>query len=71
MNTGSIYDGIQRPLKEIQLSTKSIYIPRGINTNALNVVSTWDFEPCMKVMLLCLSAQYFVVSTCFLNTHAI
>jgi len=45
----SIYDGIQRPLKEIQLSTKSIYIPRGINTNALNVVSTWDFEPCMKV----------------------
>jgi len=45
----SIYDGIQRPLRDIQLMTNSIYIPRGVNTNALNRQSTWSFKPVMKV----------------------
>ena len=32
---GSIFDGIQRPLKDINELTNSIYIPKGVNTPAL------------------------------------
>ncbi|CAK8677885.1 unnamed protein product [Clavelina lepadiformis] len=39
------YDGIQRPLEDIQMLTKSIYIPRGINTTALSRESQWHFQP--------------------------
>lgn len=42
---GSIFDGIQRPLHEIHNQTKSIYIPKGINTFALNRSTKWDFVP--------------------------
>jgi len=42
---GTIFDGIQRPLENIYSLTKSIYIPRGINTNALNTDTEWHFEP--------------------------
>jgi len=42
----NIFDGIQRPLQNIfELSGKSIYIPRGINTPALNKDQKWYFEP--------------------------
>jgi len=42
---GAIFDGIQRPLKEINEMTQSIYIPKGINTTALSVVQEWEFAP--------------------------
>lgn len=42
---GNIYDGIQRPLKSIQELSNSIYIPRGINTPALDMKLDWEFEP--------------------------
>lgn len=42
---GSIFDGIQRPLKDINEMTQSIYIPKGINTNALSITKEWDFQP--------------------------
>ncbi|KPV75838.1 uncharacterized protein RHOBADRAFT_26053 [Rhodotorula graminis WP1] len=42
---GNIYDGIQRPLKAIAEKSDSIYIPRGINTSALDRTIKWDFEP--------------------------
>jgi len=42
---GSIFDGIQRPLKDISELTQSIYIPKGINTPSLSVVEQWDFQP--------------------------
>ncbi|VDM36649.1 unnamed protein product [Toxocara canis] len=42
---GSIFDGIQRPLKGIADLTDSIYIPKGINVNALSRDARWDFEP--------------------------
>lgn len=42
---GSIFDGIQRPLKDINELTQSIYIPRGVNTPALSVTAEWDFQP--------------------------
>jgi len=42
---GSIFDGIQRPLEHIAKMTQSIYIPRGINTPALDKSANWEFEP--------------------------
>ncbi|XP_037543507.1 V-type proton ATPase catalytic subunit A [Nematolebias whitei] len=42
---GSIFDGIQRPLKDINDLTNSIYIPRGVNIGALNRDLTWEFSP--------------------------
>ncbi|GAA5971274.1 hypothetical protein JCM8115_005490 [Rhodotorula mucilaginosa] len=41
----NIYDGIQRPLKAIAEKSDSIYIPRGINTDALDRGIKWDFDP--------------------------
>lgn len=42
---GSIFDGIQRPLRDIHLQAGSIYIPRGVSTNALSRTQKWDFVP--------------------------
>ncbi|KAH9999044.1 V-type ATPase [Russula vinacea] len=42
---GNIVDGIQRPLRSIQELSKSIYIPKGINTEALDRTIKWDFTP--------------------------
>jgi len=42
---GSIFDGIQRPLKDIHELTQSIYIPKGVNVPALNRQLKWDFKP--------------------------
>lgn len=42
---GSIFDGIQRPLKDINDITQSIYIPRGVNIGALNRDLKWEFNP--------------------------
>jgi len=44
----TIFDGIQRPLKTIQEISKSIYIPRGINTPALSKTVKYDFAPTDK-----------------------
>jgi len=48
---GAIFDGIQRPLKDIQEMTQSIYIPKGINTTALNTVLEWDFQPMQNLKI--------------------
>lgn len=42
---GNIFDGIQRPLESIHKMTNSIYIPRGINTPALDKKKSWHFAP--------------------------
>lgn len=41
----TIYDGIQRPLKQISTVSDSIYIPRGIAVPSLSRESKWDFTP--------------------------
>lgn len=46
---GSIFDGIQRPLKDILELTQSIYIPKGVNVNALSRDVVWEFEPNLKL----------------------
>lgn len=40
----NIYDGIQRPLKDISLATKSIFIPNGIDMPALNMKKSYYFK---------------------------
>ncbi|GLH10584.1 V-type proton ATPase catalytic subunit A [Gryllus bimaculatus] len=42
---GSIFDGIQRPLKDIHELTHSIYIPKGVNVPALSRTEHWEFTP--------------------------
>ncbi len=42
---GRIYDGIQRPLEKIAELTQGIYIPRGVETTALNADESWAFTP--------------------------
>ncbi len=44
----NIYDGIQRPLKDISSKSGSIFIPRGISTNALDRKKKWYFKPKVK-----------------------
>lgn len=42
---GSIFDGIQRPLKDINELTNSIYIPKGVNVPCLSRTTAWEFNP--------------------------
>uniref|UniRef100_A0A8C3UFT9 H(+)-transporting two-sector ATPase n=1 Tax=Catharus ustulatus TaxID=91951 RepID=A0A8C3UFT9_CATUS len=46
---GSIFDGIQRPLRDIAEATRSIYIPRGTNVPALPRHLAWDFSPSKNI----------------------
>lgn len=41
----SIFDGIQRPLRDINVLTDSIYIPKGVNVPALPRSTQWEFNP--------------------------
>uniref|UniRef100_A0A7S4JX23 H(+)-transporting two-sector ATPase n=1 Tax=Paramoeba aestuarina TaxID=180227 RepID=A0A7S4JX23_9EUKA len=45
---GGIFDGIQRPLKDIAAQTQSIFIPNGIETQALSKTDKWHFVPKSK-----------------------
>ncbi|KRZ02304.1 V-type proton ATPase catalytic subunit A [Trichinella zimbabwensis] len=42
---GSIFDGIQRPLMDIAEISRSIYIPKGVNVDALSRKHEWEFQP--------------------------
>uniref|UniRef100_T1GCM1 H(+)-transporting two-sector ATPase n=1 Tax=Megaselia scalaris TaxID=36166 RepID=T1GCM1_MEGSC len=42
---GSIFDGIQRPLQEINRVTNSIYLPKGVNVPSLPRDKLWEFSP--------------------------
>ncbi|KAH0803347.1 V-type proton ATPase catalytic subunit A [Histomonas meleagridis] len=41
----NIYDGIQRPLKDISEKSGSVFIPRGVDAVALNMDRQWPFVP--------------------------
>ncbi len=45
----SIYDGVQRPLIELEKKSKSYFIKRGIAVPALDYDKKWDFVPTKKV----------------------
>lgn len=41
----NIFDGIQRPLREIHALFNSIYLPKGVSTPALRRDVKWEFKP--------------------------
>ena len=45
----SIYDGVQRPLIELEKKSESCFIKRGIAVPALDYSKKWDFVPTKKV----------------------
>lgn len=47
-----IYDGIQRPLREIGDASKSIYIPKGMDIPALDRKRTYYFRPCSSLRMV-------------------
>mmetsp|Transcript_11207 Transcript_11207/g.34304 ORF Transcript_11207/g.34304 Transcript_11207/m.34304 type:complete len:609 (+) Transcript_11207:214-2040(+) len=42
---GNIFDGIQRPLEEIALYAKDVFIPKGISIHPLNRKKMWEYIP--------------------------
>merc|ERR1712137_1454614 len=42
---GNIFDGIQRPLEEIAQVAGTVFIPRGVDTPALDKSKKWHFVP--------------------------
>lgn len=45
----NIFDGIQRPLKDIYEKEKKIYIPRGVDVPSLNMNKKWKYIPSVKI----------------------
>lgn len=45
----NIFDGIQRPLKDIFVQTREIFIPRGVDVPALDRGRKWHFVPTVKM----------------------
>lgn len=41
----TIFDGIQRPLKEIAEKAANVFVPRGIDLPCLDQNKLWDFTP--------------------------
>lgn len=50
---GSIFDGIQRPLKDICDMSDSIYIPKGVNVPSLTRSQKWEFNPINVKVSVC------------------
>ena len=46
---GNIFDGIQRPLKDIAKMSGDVFIPRGVAVTALDTVKQWEFNPTVQV----------------------
>ncbi|KAG2449376.1 hypothetical protein HYH02_005528 [Chlamydomonas schloesseri] len=42
---GNIFDGIQRPLKQIAIDSGDVFIPRGVACPSLDIVKQWEFHP--------------------------
>jgi len=42
---GQMFDGVLRPLDQIKTQSNSIYIPRGMNIDALPKDKLWEFNP--------------------------
>jgi V-type H+-transporting ATPase subunit A len=41
----TIFDGIQRPLKDIAERAANVFVPRGIDLPSLDQNKVWDFKP--------------------------
>jgi vacuolar-type H+-ATPase catalytic subunit A/Vma1 len=45
----TIFDGIQRPLKDIAEKAANVFVPRGIDLPSLDQNKLWDFKPNMSL----------------------
>ncbi|MGL4562882.1 MAG: V-type ATP synthase subunit A [Brevinema sp.] len=45
----NVFDGIQRPLKDIAKATNSIYLERGVSVSSLDRQKKWEFTPTITV----------------------
>ena len=67
----TIFDGIQRPLKQIAINSGDVFIPRGVDVPALDRKKAYEFKPskvkvsCLRIPMLpcacsfCLHAGFF------------
>jgi hypothetical protein len=51
----TIFDGIQRPLKAIALSSGDVFIPRGVDVPALDRKKQYEFNPRKEIKVRCCS----------------
>jgi V-type H+-transporting ATPase subunit A len=63
-----IFDGIQRPLKDIAEESKSIFIPKGIDVPPLDAKKLWDFVPHARLKPGAMVTGGDVIGTCHENT---
>lgn len=62
----TIFDGIQRPLKAIALSSGDCFIPRGVDVPALDRKKQWEFNPHkVKVKV----TQVYLNGSCRVTMH--
>jgi V/A-type H+-transporting ATPase subunit A len=45
----SIYDGVQRPLDELQEKMDSAFLDRGVDAPGIDLEATWEFTPTVEV----------------------
>jgi len=60
--------GIQRPLKDINVLTDSIYIPKGINIPSLDRKVKWEFIPSNEYRVGLLLFVVFMLTVFHLST---
>ncbi|XP_017859786.1 PREDICTED: V-type proton ATPase catalytic subunit A-like [Drosophila arizonae] len=48
---GAIFDGIQRPLRDISELMKSIYVPKGVDVNCLSRSAEFEFIPSKNIRI--------------------
>lgn len=63
----NIFDGIQRPLNAIRTESKSIYIPRGVSPDALDLNKEWEFK--VGSVKVCDNPVYFHIDSFFNLRH--
>ena len=64
---GTIFDGIQRPLKVIAGMSPSVFIPKGIEVPSLDRKKQWEFVPEDKVKIGSILGGGDILGSCFEN----
>lgn len=63
----TIFDGIQRPLKVIANMSGTVFIPKGVEVNALDKDKLWDFKPEDRIKIGSILGGGDILGTCFEN----
>ena len=63
----NIFDGIQRPLETIAKKYDQIFVPKGVELPALDIVKKWDFKPNEKLKVGSIVSGGDVLGSCFEN----